>query len=284
MQLRNRVKELRLKARLTQRELAQAAGTSQQQVQRIEVGLQSVRHHLAARIASSLGMPLDRVFPTPKSPKSDARSRSRSPREEDQQPGGIDQQIELWTLKIRLRGGAEEIIPIAPEDKERLWNQVSSGSDDFIVFQSDKARIAINPAHLLACQFRFDADYDASLPADQALSPVDEKHVGTRVYLCDSSEPLEFDVVPDTSEFCDEKDDGSGYINQSAFVDLETDPEPKERISLVDDDGGETVFFRIGDLAMLSIPLDCCEPALLNSIYEGDAEEEATAREDEAPC
>jgi DNA-binding XRE family transcriptional regulator len=63
---KNRIQELRTALGLTQRQLASMVGTSQQQIQRLETGLQAARLDLAARICSALGKPIQQVFPATK--------------------------------------------------------------------------------------------------------------------------------------------------------------------------------------------------------------------------
>jgi DNA-binding XRE family transcriptional regulator len=60
---RNQISRFRKAQALSQRALAQKVGTSQQQIQRIEAGVQSTDLDLAARIADALSSPLEKVFP-----------------------------------------------------------------------------------------------------------------------------------------------------------------------------------------------------------------------------
>lgn len=59
----NRIRVVREELGLSQQALATKIGTSQQQVQRIEAGRQSVRHDLALKICAALGTPIGKVFP-----------------------------------------------------------------------------------------------------------------------------------------------------------------------------------------------------------------------------
>lgn len=59
----NRIRVVREELGLSQQALATKIGTSQQQVQRIEAGMQSVRHDLALKICAALGTPIGKVFP-----------------------------------------------------------------------------------------------------------------------------------------------------------------------------------------------------------------------------
>ena len=57
------MRELREAKKLSQRQLAELVGTSQQQIQRIEAGLQAARIDVAVKIAEALGGSLADVFP-----------------------------------------------------------------------------------------------------------------------------------------------------------------------------------------------------------------------------
>jgi transcriptional regulator with XRE-family HTH domain len=63
--MQNNVRKLRKDKSWTQRQLAAAAGTSQQQIQRVEQSVSSVKIDLATKIARALGQPLKVVFPFP---------------------------------------------------------------------------------------------------------------------------------------------------------------------------------------------------------------------------
>jgi len=61
--MNNKIKALRLKAGISQRELAKRVGTSQQQIQRVETGQVAARLELATKLSRSLGVPLTVLFP-----------------------------------------------------------------------------------------------------------------------------------------------------------------------------------------------------------------------------
>jgi DNA-binding XRE family transcriptional regulator len=62
---KNRVKQIRTKLKLSQRALAAAVGTSQQQIHRIETGAVAARLDLATKLCKALGEPVDKVFRAP---------------------------------------------------------------------------------------------------------------------------------------------------------------------------------------------------------------------------
>ena len=64
--IENQIKVLREKKGLSQRQLATLVGTSQQQIQRIETGKQSIRFGLALEVCKALEMPMETVFPQTK--------------------------------------------------------------------------------------------------------------------------------------------------------------------------------------------------------------------------
>ncbi len=61
--MQNKIKELRTQLSITQRELADMVGTSQQQIQRIETGKVAAKLGLAQAISAVLKKPLNAVFP-----------------------------------------------------------------------------------------------------------------------------------------------------------------------------------------------------------------------------
>lgn len=63
MSSQNRVKEFREKLGLTQDQLAKLVGTSQQQIQRIERGINVPRRDTAFKVSTSLGQKMELVFP-----------------------------------------------------------------------------------------------------------------------------------------------------------------------------------------------------------------------------
>ena len=59
----NKIKQFRSKRGMTQRQLAGAVGTSQQQIQRIESGVQAARFEVALKICAALDASMEQVFP-----------------------------------------------------------------------------------------------------------------------------------------------------------------------------------------------------------------------------
>jgi transcriptional regulator with XRE-family HTH domain len=272
---------------MTQRQLAEAAGTSQQQIQRIESGVQAVRYHQAVGIAMVLGETCESVFPQPRGSVRTSTGSTADGDQPDKASSGVDKRPERWTLWYRLRGGAEGTVPIAGEHVRNLRSSIADGGGDttFVVFDSHTSRVALNRVHLLACQFLAEPDLDHPLlPPNLAPNVADEDDASTLIYLADAAAPIEMTVVSDQADMMEMvkgNDDGSGCVNQIALRELDLYLfENESRIRLIDEDGYEEMFFRAKDIAMLVMPLAACEPSLLRSMDEGDAEdlEQAAAR------
>ena len=269
----NRIRELRLKKKLSQMELAKKAETSQQQIQRIEAGVQAVRFDLAARISGALGEPLERVFPTTELPLKRAKRRNATPhdllRDEettDQLEGaGLDMDPARSVLLYRLRGGAEGPLYLAPGETRRVWALLQREEENaFIVFDAGGRRYAVNPAHLTFVHF---------LDEMPDRVPEEESEDGdyvVRVTLADGSEEMPFSVDPDERSLEDEEDpDPLSVQLQDLFYYAQMGTE--RRLKLTDEDG-ETASFRTQDVAMFSVPIEAVVPKLRAA---ADEDEEA---------
>ncbi len=74
--------------------------------------------------------------------------------------------------------------------------------------------------------------------------------------------PSLLDVAPDPVEFGSEEADREAVL-QGLFFDLD---------HCIDDEDGETAFFRADNVSMLSVPLEVDDPALWESMTEDDDE------------
>jgi transcriptional regulator with XRE-family HTH domain len=288
--VKNRVAEYRKSRGLTQRQLAAAAKTSQQQVQRVEAGA-TPRFDLALRLCAALDEPMERVFPSTKSALTVAvRKGSRTVDDllqdrqvqEEMEQAGIDMDPAVWTFRYHLRGGAKGSLAVGGLDRKRLWRNVQADGHDtnpFVVFDSGGRQVAINRHHLLYCHFLFDPPYHLLSQEHEAVQEDGEREDdsgGLLVYLTDSPEPIGVDVEPDTSNMNDalegnETDDDAWQL-QSLFFELESwdaQDGPHTTVAVMDVDG-ETAFFRLADVAMVSVPLKHVNPSIKS---DSDSEE-----------
>lgn len=266
----NKVKSIRIKLGLTQRQLADKVGTSQQQIQRIESGRIAARLTLAAEIATALGKPLNVVFPGSLGAIAkavghiDTSLHLPSDVELNQiQQTGIEFDSSQHCLRVWLRGYSEQIyFPLSPQEKRRLFQGIQGEIADpevtsFVVFDSWDKRIAINLAELDACQFLFEPLIGMNEPDSSTVSePLDKDRVF--VFPKGSSAPMTF--KPEVDRAADDEDAMGDFGN--LFLQLEMNPAPSERLHFQDVDG-ESVFLRAGSVALLSVPLWVMNPGEL---------------------
>lgn len=264
----NKVKSIRTKLGLTQRQLADKVGTSQQQIQRIESGRIAARLTLAADIATALGKPLNVIFPGSvgaivKAVGDIDTSRYLPSDEEmnDIQETGVEFDSSAHCLKVWLQGHGEPIyFPVSPQEKRRLFQSVQGEMADsevtsFVVFDSWDKRIAINLAELAACQFLFEPMLGLlETDSDANSESLDKKRA--IVHTTGAVTPITFE--PEADSRADGDDEVLGNFG-NVFFQLEQSPAPSERLHFQDADG-ESVFLRVGSLALLSVPLWVLEP------------------------
>jgi transcriptional regulator with XRE-family HTH domain len=274
----NRIKQLRSKKGLTQRELAAAAETSQQQIQRIESGVQAARFDIAVRICAALGAPMEKVFPGTKNTlrKSAAKGNSISDLLRDEHAleelseAGIEASGEVYAIKFLLRSGFMGINEISGQERKRLWTVVQDGDDlhNFVIFDTHSERVALNLKHLVFSQFLFDP---ISTKDDDTESTAQKLMVYTSVQRA----PLEFGVDPDTEDLND-VDNGLAEDENAqlqSFIDsISMSTDENNVFSFMDEDG-ERAFFRAADVSMVTVPLSYIEPKLFESEVEGYEEE-----------
>jgi transcriptional regulator with XRE-family HTH domain len=259
--MKNRVKASRLKLGLTQRDLAERAGTSQQQIQRIETGKVAARLDLAAKLAEALESPLTALFPgAAKSLRSLVRQREdqHHPTEEtyvDLSKAGLEADIRAWFFRVLLRGQEEPLtFRISPAEQRRLFSVVQ-GEDEvghglpFVVFETLNEMVAINLRQLVYCHFLFEV---AAFVGEED----EELPIAAQIFLAGDRKALTFDVDPDDGTPDDEDDEGEF---RHIFASMELSVDETERFHFTDEDG-EDVFLRAGDVALLKVPLSVVDP------------------------
>lgn len=256
--MQNKIKELRTQLSITQRELADMVGTSQQQIQRIETGKVAARLGLAQAISAVLKKPLNAVFPGNDTLLQ--KVRNQSSRSDDDLKSIADSGIEMdgciWTVKLWLRGQQDYLLlPISPADKRRFYSyfqeRAAPDYEHFFVFDSEQHRYALNAREVIFHQFLFDGF--PPIPDEEAN---EERYGNVHITMVNGGPVIELYCEPDESE--DESDGDIGQLN--AFFDiLESEPESTERYQLTDIDG-EDAFIRIGSIAMVRVALDALEP------------------------
>jgi putative transcriptional regulator len=262
---RNHIIQLRKKLGLTQRALADRAGTSQQQVQRIEAGVQGVRLELAARIATALGTDLAEIFPSlaPGSKRgSSARSRyAIKPKKFVE--AGLDPDPKYWTARFIAADGRVFEYEVPSDEKDRLKKIFSHAGSTAAVFTTRSQCVALNPRKVAAAHFLWEG-YDLTQEEDE------DDSCRLKLHLIGTGEPVVFDVKPD-QRLMGEDEDGSSSQLQRLFFELESG---LDDVVLFDDEDGERVYIRPTEVLAIEVPLFCCEPSLWNAHMEGLTEDE----------
>jgi len=164
----NRIKEFRLKKKLSQSGLAKLLKTSQQQVQRWENG-QTINFEMAVVLSKVLGQRPESIFPaftklriskeTLKSPEENSEKIEQAIKK-----AGFDTKAPLqWHIRLELRGFKKPFIyKIDVEEARGVKNfLLGSGSDDdsnnFKLFETaDDLTIAVKTSELTCCRVMYD--------------------------------------------------------------------------------------------------------------------------------
>lgn len=263
---RNRIWELRKAAKLTQRELAERAGTSQQQIQRVEAGVVAVRLDLAKRISDAFQVKLSDAFPGFGGNTKGSRPKKG---EVDDAELAIDLDPRIWTAKFFIFDGREFAFEVSSFDKRRLESTISSSDKTFVVFNSRDRIVAANQTKFAACQFLFD-------PPSTKFPNVEDNSYELHLHLVDTKKPLSFDLEPDTKT-AEQDEQGFASQLQRFFIDL--DGAEDDEIAGFDDADGERVYVRKSQLVLVEAPLECCEPSIFNKSMEGHDEDEGLGKQ-----
>lgn len=255
--MENRIREFRIKSGMSQAALAEAAQTSQQQIQRIEGGIQAVKLDLAVRISAALGVDIPTLFPGTRKILAEAQRQGKTTvgdlasdpdmlRKLDE--GGVDADPYDWSITVRMRGGARATYSISSAERLRLRRNLESVDDDhpFFVFASGNREVMLNLTHLVYLHETFEAGNTTRLEDGRN----DDKASAVRVFLSISDEPLDFDVEADGTD-----PDDSDDIGPFRFIIgmAQTLVEPHDFFHFEDVDG-ESVFLRAREVALMEIP------------------------------
>jgi transcriptional regulator with XRE-family HTH domain len=258
---KNRILQLRKSAKLTQRELAERAGTSQQQIQRVEAGVVAVRLDLANKIADALQVRLPEVFPAlAKSAKVGRRKRKSI----DDPELAVDLDPRIWTAKFFTFDGREYQFELSSFDQQRLESTIGSSDKRFFIFNSQSKSVAVNISKLAACQFLFDP------PFTKRSENEDISYV-LKLHLASAQQPLSFELTPDTKT---PEEDEDGFASQLGMLFIRLDGADDDEILWFDDADEERVYVRSNELVLVEAPLECRQPSLLQKTIEGRNEAE----------
>lgn len=270
--IQNNIRALRLKKGLTQRQLADLAGTSQQQVQRIESGFQAAKVDLARQLAHALQAPIRDLFPASVTVELPEDIAPLNKQAIELAETGIDVDPRHYRFDVRMCRGAACDFDISSKDRARLRTVLKNRLDHyFVVFDTPAERVALNLRELSFCQFLFDGGGSPATVIDY-----EDDGEPLKVWLTDSTEPLTFDVEPDQVDDEDEDQAGEADNLSNIFHYLEMydgadDVSFLSQVSFVDADGEEAIILN-SHIALCTIPLEYVSASFRRSKWEGEQE------------
>ncbi len=256
---KNKVRQIRLHLSLTQRELAEKAGTSQQQIQRIEAGKIATNIKLANSISNALGKPLEAVFPQAakalKRLREDMAASHYLPDDEQWsvvEKAGIEADPRTWFLQVLLNGHKEVIeFQISASQQRRLYSVMQSEDSlaRFVVFDTARDCVALNLQEVAFHQFLYEPPTVQFISSPENTEDDEHERDSARLTFLGGHQ-IRLGVDRDRPD--DEDDTGQlGGI----FTMLDGGAYEDNERFLITDDSGENAFIRVGSLAMLQVPL-----------------------------
>lgn len=265
----NRVKDLRSKAKLSQRALAEAVHVSQATVQRIEAEATPISLSIAQRIADYFGEPLRKVFPAP----------SKKARDVDlgayQEDPLIDASASEF-VRFRLRDGRDLVYVVDGVTQNRLENIIYNPSrKTFLVFTSQSKEVALRRSEIRYMATHDDPDFE--VPEDR--SDPDEAYMS--ITFMGDSRPEQFlvngdSVDPDDPERFEEATECNRLGGFMMRLDSAEEGDDFLAAEVLDTDGCDDavrIVFPFEQILLVEIPLSLLNPRLAAAEQEGEDED-----------
>jgi len=278
--MKNNLKQIRLRAGYTLKQLADVVGSTQLQIQRIESNKHPARLNLASAICDALGVPLDTVFPGASGAVAALKKELDKPMHISKEvfaklrEVGLEGDVRRHTLKVLLmEHDMPMFFPLAPIEASRLFDAVQGEElgatvTSFIVFDADNLRVAINLKAASLIHFLWDGDIGKVIKTEENVEDDDSPAQAVRIFFGAKATPF---ILGAEAEDNDDIDSDRNYLN-SAFATLENGMERHERLHIVDEDG-ESAFVRVGDITMLTAPLWLLDPDERTDELDDDEDE-----------
>ena len=280
--LPNAIAAFRNTKSLTITQLAEKAGITAQMLYEIETRRKAAPAFVALKICQVLEKNLEEVFPATKpilkAAQKDGNARaalSDSQYTEDMLDAGVDTGPPACSLAYWLRGGASGVFPISGAAYRELPDELyrSDDTDPCVVFDTERMHVVIRLDHLLASHLLFDALGHEPKQDEEDLGNV-------VVHLTSAPDPLFFEVEGDralTYGPSAKKAEPMDVQMQNLVTNILFTDDPASVLTFVDANG-ERVFIRLGDLAMIQVPLWALDPdwAFFDEDEEDDDESAET--------
>jgi hypothetical protein len=162
--------------------------------------------------------------------------------------------VDIQVFKFRLRNGFTGQTILRGDEVDRVWHAVQEPDSfhNFIVFDGDNRRMALNLRQLVASQF--------DIVGEDGLVAKDVDGGGlVEIYFADSKKALRLDVEEDAvtiEEFDDAGADDDDLCQvANFFFGLEHSHDGSDYADRLRISDGSIIWFRLHDIAFASIPL-----------------------------
>jgi transcriptional regulator with XRE-family HTH domain len=261
----NNLRKLRMKAGLSIGQLASTVGSTALEIQRIESNQHPADIELARAMSAALDQPIQAIFPGASRAIATFVKELEGPTHvsaetyELLREVGLEGDTRRHTFKVLLRGHQRAMsFDISAAEADGLFGMVQDETKGdeaaFIVFDSDRLRVAMNLRAVVFCHFLWDPNIGTIIRSE---APEDDEDLfnAVHVYFDQSVEPT---VIGAEAEDGRAGSDRS-YLNR-VFVQLSCGmAQPHHRLHVVDEDG-ESAFLRVGDISVLTAPLWLLDP------------------------
>ena len=258
----NRIKELRKQLKMSQRQLAEAAGVSQQQIQRIEAEKSNTTFEVIKKISTALGQTKIRdVFPDSLDEFA-SRERQVFTRQQIEKDLGLvaraleDREIHFvpsyLTVRIHLVGSRSFEFKLSEREHSRLYQMIKehNPNDRFVVFDTPQIRVALRVAHVVSAQFFYD---ELTTPQEpETLQQVSYEKVS--VVSPEIRHPLLLEANPDCKSLDDDFAESWEVQLQDAFFWAEQGDDECPPPALSFSDSHSISIVRLDQVSVFSVP------------------------------
>lgn len=283
----NRIRELRHEAGLTQTALAEAAGLTQQRIQRMEAGVGPLRLEQVDRLARALDVTIYDLVPALAPPRPKKGRAAAVPENDDRRHLLEPESAPRHTLRVGLVGGQMLAEVFYDYDQERVRSILSDGDKQWLVLEGADHAMAIRIGAIEWARIEFDlagetmsqAEYDRLKGTSTKAVYIREEDEGVENDAAEnwldayfvSGRVERHEIEPDReSSDPDEGFPERGAEMQQLFMELDGDFVPM--VNFPDSDG-ELVYLNVMHLAAVVSPVINCHPALYESVLEGGVEQ-----------
>lgn len=273
----NRVRELRKKAKLSQRALAEAVYVSQATIQRIEAEATPISLSIAQRIADHFGKPLRTVFPTvPKEPRAEGLAN-------DEDDSIVDARSDE-VIRFRMRDRRDLVYVVDGRERDRLERIVyQPEGKTFLVFTSQGKQVALRRSEVRYMATHDDPMFevpedkiDPDMSGYMSITFLGETEAESFLVSGDNVDPDD----PDKFEEAIEENHLAGFLMS---LDSAQDGDDFTTAEILDTDGCDDdvrIVFPFDQILLVEMPLSLLNPRLRRIEWEDEEETEQARKPD----